>query len=404
MSLAEGFSWEAGIIGISLSLFTLANILTKSYKHKTDWLLCLWLVLLNVPFMHAVLSHLKLDFPALYLYTNPALNLLNGPLLYFYVRMLTGDEGIRVQRSDLFHFLPFGLFYFLFILMSHSEPMMPQPEGINSGAAPVAENAITALFGLLLSNFGLINVLFFIGYSAVTVYMLNRHQKNITGIFSQNDNQVSLKWIYALPGLFAVLVMLNVVVEKFTQSGTLIDPLTLHLLSFLCFVVLLCFFGVKQKPVFQFRQEEPEPEEEQASVQSEIAESDSEAGTPETENNGLSDGIIHQTIEQMQDYMNSEKPFLDPDFSVYVLADALNIPRRTLSQVLSAGLSKNFYQYVNEFRIEEVKVQLECQDEKTTILDIAFQAGFKSKSSFNSLFKQHCDLTPSQYRKKIKQT
>lgn len=174
------------------------------------------------------------------------------------------------------------------------------------------------------------------------------------------------------------------------------------MLSFLTFIVLLCFFGIKQKPVFQTKCLDSDKKESVTEDVS-IASNSTNENNETTSNNNLSNEFIKQIIEEMQSYMQSEKPYTDPDFSVYMLSKALNIPRRSLSLVLNTGLSKNFYQYVNEFRIEEVKIQLEHQDNKSTIIDIAFQAGFKSKSSFNSLFKQYCHVTPSQYRKMIKQ-
>lgn len=402
MYFTESLRWDICIIGLALTAFTLTNVLTKSYKHKSDLLLCIWLLLLNVPLLHTVLSHLKLDFPTFNLLTNPMLNLLHGPILYLYVRTLISSGRVTIYTSAFLHFIPFVLFYLLFISMDHAQPMRPSIE--NSNIA-IGDGGLTSLFRPVMRHFGLLNGLVFIAYSIATIYTLLQHQKNITGIFSQKNNQISLKWLYALPATFAVLVILNFVNENALESISIVDPLTFHMLSFFSFIVLLCFFGVKQKPVFFFRQPLADIERESTSSteainSSEIADTDHS----DPPNNDLSDAAIAQLIKDMQTYMNNEKPYLNSDFSVYTLAEALKIPRRNLSQVLNSSLSKNFYQYVNEFRIEEVKALLKDPDEaKSTILDIAFRCGFKSKSSFNSLFKQYCEVTPSQYRKMIKQ-
>ncbi|NOI67134.1 helix-turn-helix domain-containing protein [Vibrio sp. 99-8-1] len=407
MFLAESLRWEISLIGLSLTLFTLANVLTKPYKHHTDWQLCVWLIFLNVPFIHSWLSHLNIDSATLYLYTNPTLNLVNGPMLYLYVRTLINNESAGIKTTEFWHFAPFLLFYLLYISTSHPE-MMPQPDRDLLNIEPVAISSVMTFLQPVLIHFGFINVISFVGYSVATIVLLNNHQKKIPGFFSQNDIQVNLKWIYALPGTFATLALTAAIFESVTLFNSLVHPLILHLLSFLCFVIILCFFGLKQKPVFQIDtsqtnasilnienktldEDKNDVEKTNTQIRSELEQNDSDKT------------FVYQTIEHMNAYMKSEKPFMDPDFSVYTLASSLNIPRRMLSQVLSTGLSKNFYQYVNEFRIEEVKFQLANQTENTTILDIAFQAGFKSKSSFNSLFKQHCDITPSQYRKKMQQ-
>jgi AraC-like DNA-binding protein len=217
------------------------------------------------------------------------------------------------------------------------------------------------------------------------------------------------------------LVLLNIVNEKVLAPETRLDGLSVHIFSFTFVILLLCFFGVKQKPVFHFRQslsvknKRNATQEHNDTNDSDTHKSDEPIKTStfvetnivqdhkETNDLGVSPELISSVVERMGAYMRSEKPYTDPDFSVYSLAEALNVPRRVLSVVLNSGLSKNFYLYVNEFRIEEVKALLASEENnQSTILDIAYQSGFKSKSSFNSLFKQHCALTPSQYRKMAK--
>ncbi len=399
--LGGHLTWEICIIGVSLSTFTLINLATKSYKHKTDLLLCSWLVLLNIPLLHSIFSHLKFNFPEFNLYSNPTLNLLHGPILYLYVRMLI-SEKIHLSASTLLHLIPFAFMYPLFITMSHPAPMVPLPDIDGLDVGPVGEGVIVSFFEPLFVHFGVLNGLFFGVYSIVTIYVLVKHQKNILGVFSQNDNQVSLRWIYVLPATFVILLLLNVVNESSFMEATAINALTLHMLSFTCFIVLLCFFGVKQKPVFCFRLARINTIGVLDKLLSQPVEMICDLRVVGDNKADISDENISNIIKKMQLHMKHDKPYLDPNFSVYSLAQALRVPRRVLSLTINNGLSKNFYQYVNEFRVEEVKLLLASQKEDSaTILDIAFRCGFNSKSSFNSLFKQHCGITPSQYRKGI---
>jgi len=408
--LAENISWEISIIGLSISLFTLATLVSKSIKHTSDWLLASWLLLLNVPFLHASLAHLNYHSPAFNLITNPTLNLLHGPILYLYVRLLISKKPLALSKK-LPHFIPFIIFYLLFISMAHPEPMLPLPDRTDTISGPVAQHPLARLFEPLFFNFGLINALFFVGYSILTFYALRKHQQKISGVFSQNNTQLSLQWIYCLPATFCALVILNAISENLFTSANQASSLTLHMLSFVCFITVLCFFGVKQNPVFYSIKNIASNTQSIANTERDKASGSQLQNPPqdvsdlkqtESGSNDLSDEAIAEIIVKMQSYMRQEKPYLDPDFSVYSLALALNIPRRVLSQALNTGLSKNFYLYVNEYRIDEVKNLLKQSSEKQlTILEVAFQAGFKSKSSFNSLFKQYCDMTPSQYRKMI---
>lgn len=330
--------------------------------------------------------------------------------MYLYVRMLTSEKK-QIHKTELFHLIPFAVMYLVSINMSHSKLMLPLPDRSNTDGL-MTEGVIISLFKPLFLNFGLINGIIFLIYSIGTIVVLKKHKRNIVGVFSQNDNQINLKWIYALPALFALLVIANVINENVLSPSSRIHGQTMHMISFLSFIILLCFFGIKQKPVFHFRQTFPKPEDaiapelEKDTKQEENEEPQQtiiDSNTTETKHADISEEAVKQIIEDMQNYMQKEKPYTDPDFSVYTLAEAIKLPRRLLSQVLNSGLSKNFYQYVNEFRIEEVKKQLENPNkQQSTVLDIAFQSGFKSKSSFNSLFKQHCNVTPTQYRKMIR--
>jgi AraC-like DNA-binding protein len=72
-----------------------------------------------------------------------------------------------------------------------------------------------------------------------------------------------------------------------------------------------------------------------------------------------------------------------------------------LSYIINARLNKNFFDFVNEFRIKEAAAMLRNPEYKDyNIMRIAFEVGFKSKSTFNKAFKKHTRFTPSAYRKK----
>ncbi len=99
--------------------------------------------------------------------------------------------------------------------------------------------------------------------------------------------------------------------------------------------------------------------------------------------------------------MIEEKLFLDFKLGLSDLATKLEITTNQLSALLNDVIGKSFYDYINEFRIEEVKKRLiDPQEKKNTILAIAWECGFNSKSAFNRVFKNNTGLTPSQFQKK----
>ena len=102
--------------------------------------------------------------------------------------------------------------------------------------------------------------------------------------------------------------------------------------------------------------------------------------------------------------MKEQKLYTDPNLSLDILANALDIHPKFLSLVLNNYLGKNFYDFVNQYRVEEVKERLGNLDSRNlTIEAIANQSGFKSKSSFNSAFKKQVSMTPREFIKKVLQ-
>lgn len=82
------------------------------------------------------------------------------------------------------------------------------------------------------------------------------------------------------------------------------------------------------------------------------------------------------------------------------LAKRLSLPERTFSRILNQHFGKNFFEFINEHRVNEAKRLLADPDKKDlNMLDILAEAGFSSKSTFNAIFKQYTSQTPSQYRR-----
>lgn len=105
---------------------------------------------------------------------------------------------------------------------------------------------------------------------------------------------------------------------------------------------------------------------------------------------------------RIQDYLEEEKPFLDPEFRLSQMAKALEVNGNDLSQAINEGFQKNFHALINTYRVEEVKRQLrDPRSEHLTLLAIGLQAGFNSKTTFNTVFKKITSMTPSQFKKSI---
>lgn len=98
------------------------------------------------------------------------------------------------------------------------------------------------------------------------------------------------------------------------------------------------------------------------------------------------------------DYMQQHKPYLNPNLTIHELANGLKLPPHVLSKVINEGFEKNFFDFINSYRIEEFKaVMATPRAQHYSLLGVALEVGFNSKTAFNRAFKKQTDQTPRQY-------
>jgi AraC-like DNA-binding protein len=115
---------------------------------------------------------------------------------------------------------------------------------------------------------------------------------------------------------------------------------------------------------------------------------------------GMSLGDIEAGWIELEYLMQHQKPYLNPDLALETLAQKLQLSRQHLSQILTTKAQKNFYTYVNEYRVSEVLRLMKLKPQER-ILALALEAGFQSKSTFNTYFKKVTNLNPSDYQLQI---
>jgi AraC-like DNA-binding protein len=119
------------------------------------------------------------------------------------------------------------------------------------------------------------------------------------------------------------------------------------------------------------------------------------------EKSGIDDSLFVSYEEKIIKHMKKNKPYLNADLSLEDLSKQLAIPKHHITQTLNDKMEKSFYQFINEYRIEEAISKLKKSKEELSLLSLAFDVGFNSKSSFNMYFKKITGHTPSSYRKSI---
>ena len=96
--------------------------------------------------------------------------------------------------------------------------------------------------------------------------------------------------------------------------------------------------------------------------------------------------------------MEQEKLYRETDLTLQNLADKIQLPSYQVSQAINEGMKMNFYDLVNGYRVEEAKrLLLDEKNKNFTILSVGFEAGFNSKTTFNTVFKKFTGLTPTEF-------
>jgi AraC-like DNA-binding protein len=114
----------------------------------------------------------------------------------------------------------------------------------------------------------------------------------------------------------------------------------------------------------------------------------------------LSKSVEEQYLKRLTQYMEEEKPYLDPDITLFDLSKKVMIPHRSLSEIINKTIGHNYYDFINSYRVKESQRLLsDTATRSKTILEILYEVGFNTKSSFNQAFKKHTGTTPTEYKK-----
>jgi AraC-like DNA-binding protein len=230
----------------------------------------------------------------------------------------------------------------------------------------------------------LINALTF---TVLSLVRIRKHQKNIQQ-FASSTQEINLNWLeYIIIAMIVLVVGVSVFILLFFDV-----PLNVFMNAVVLSVVLfITYNALKQTEIF------PKSE---ADVKVMVDLSDEE-GVKASKRQLLPDDTVMTIKERLDNLMNDESPYLDSELNLIKLAQLLDITSHQLSYVINKGYNENFFQFVNRYRVEKAKHMLaDTANNKLSILGVAFESGFSSKTSFNTTFKKMTELTPSEYKKK----
>jgi len=365
-------------IGISQTLFAGILIAVKRPRMMANQILAAWLLIICAEMVIVLINETLIE-----LYPIKILPYTYGPLLLLYAKWMTTEKP-QFDPRFLWHFAPF----FVFLITS----LVFIDERVMSGTKGFLVIDRFVPFRIVYA------VTFFVSitaYSVATFVEIHRHQKRLKQLVSYSSGKITLQWLLGLSITFYtgyVLMFIFGGVDILTGFMEF-DPYEISFIGLTILTFLFGVFGFHQPCIFeevvkQHEEQIPEMEDQE---------------TKKYQRSGLKQKDVNAYIQLLEHHMEDAKPFLDRELSIYDLSVQLRIPRHFLSEVINEHMGKNFYNLVNDYRVEEVKKRLEDPQYKhLTILALAYDSGFNAKSSFNTIFKEKTGMTPSEYLKTIK--
>jgi AraC-like DNA-binding protein len=372
-------------IGIFLCFFLQFLLLSKKGKSTADRVLAVWMFIFGI---NLFLSYLI--YPLGYISTHPYLigidnpiPLLHGPMLYLYI-LYSLRPNHKFNWKIYIHFVPALLSWLLlieFIFFYSAEEQLMVIRGEVDNYASFFSISIVAI---IISG---------IAYPIYSYILLNKHQNFISTNFSYKE-LINLNWLkYCIWGIGIIYLVVAFLKPLNSWTGIEIDfntDMIVYSLVIL-FIFFLGYFGIRHQGIFS------------SDNRSDRIVEPKTAG--EYKKSGLKEEDAVKYYKELLELMEQKKPFLEPKLTLSNLADELDISVNHLSQIINQYEEKNFFDFVNIYRVDEFKKRvLDPANDNYSILAIALDSGFNSKSSFNQVFKKLTGETPSQFLSKSRES
>jgi AraC-like DNA-binding protein len=292
------------------------------------------------------------------------------PIFYFYILLITGSVE-KFSTKNLKHFLPFAGYSLFFIA-----PLFV------SNDLPDLFFRISFAYTLSVSS----------AYSILMLREIVAYQKKMVN-YNTDENSATIFWIKTSVFVWIFINVLQIFFVLVKNHFFINYPVVLEIHSFILniatvsWIYIFAYFAISYPDIFARSKKMAQSlNEEKGSAQPSINDEYCE--------------IIDSRLEKI---MKEKKPYLDHDINISTLGEMLNVQPYLLGRFINSRLNKNFMTYINELRIQEVVSMFSNNEfDSKTILEISLQAGFKSKSAFNSFFKKSTGKTPLEYRKSLK--
>lgn len=369
-------------IGIFLSFFLQFLLFMKKNKSLSDKILAFWMLFIGIHLLsyYIYLQGYWEEYPHLIGITVP-FPLLHGPMLYLYT-LVSLRKDKRLRKTDYIHFAP-AIFSYLYMFRFYFLYSVERKIMVDRGE--VSDFSVfTAILLIAYIVSGLT-------YSILAYRLVGKHRRIIDRNFSYDEN-INLNWVkYCIWGIGVIFATATLIIFLREGMGISFSFNADYIFYSLIIIFVFCigFYGIRQKDIFKDNLTREDVVHEYKKSQGNYKKS------------GLKEEVAVSAHKLLLKVMEERKPYLEPKLTLSSLADIINISPNHLSQIINQHENVNFRDFVNRFRVEEFEMRA-AENNNFSILALAFDSGFNSKSSFNNVFKKHKGMTPSQYMSSLK--
>lgn len=323
---------------------------------------------------------------------------LYGTLIYFYTRELTNPGMFPLRGRQWWHFSP------ALVHLLCTWPLLFLPAEVQYAVlyGEPGDSGWLEHWSLLLGDVELVLAILHIGiYLLLSLGLILIHQRRLKLAFSYQE-KISLTWLRNLL-VGSLIVYVCWLLEQFLPLAAPWDiSLDFALgLSMVFLIYSMSVMGLRQPRIFVAPEEQPAaaPAEESLPAIDTVSMLSSEANQ-KYRHSALSEDMSRALIRDVEAAMEGQKLYRDGTLSLPGLAAQLGLPLNYLSQAINQQTGRNFFDYINGYRVDEIR-QLLRQHPDAAVLELALAAGFNSKSAFYAAFRKHTGQTPGQFRKSL---
>ncbi|ASW72989.1 DNA-binding protein [Chryseobacterium piperi] len=367
-------------ISLFISLFLAFFLLTVKTKHKTsNVLFAVFLIITAMDISDPLLS-LIINRPSNLGMLKNTLAFLQIPVFYLYVLSVCYSD-FKFKPKYIIHLLPFLIANIILIPRFYTVDIASKIDFIMNRQTRIELQFNHVLFHM--------QVLIYF----VAIFMLLRKSKKLYLENNAGTSIHSYHWLFQFTVVLTVLYLIAILknIFKFSDYPYISEWIKIGILVLQLFIVCWYLFKALNNPDL-FR-----------NIDSKLKlVSDIILEEKENEPEVVNEKEYNEELLKLKNYMISEKPFLNPSLTIQDISKDIEIPVRDLSLLINHQLGQHFFDFINTYRIESAMAILkDTEKNKVTVLEILYEVGFNSKSSFNTAFKKHTGITPTEYRKAL---